>query len=192
MAKVGYVICIVPWLKKLFFIKKKKGKLRRVGFSRITILLDLRKVTLRGSQNPAPWSKARTKQTSALPSPSNSKEVFMRYQSYPYKRIVIKRRQKQGIWDDPNILSEPSKKHETDDEEWRGTPKPYATLNRCLTSLWSSTTLRSVSMVFRIPMAVTALSSLPSSSGPVWITWLNVIACNEEYIIKWVPWWLSG
>lgn len=47
------------------------------------------------------------------------------------------------------------------------------------TSLWSSTTLNNVSMVLRMPMAVTALSSPPSSSGPVWITWLNVIACQR-------------
>ncbi len=45
-----------------------------------------------------------------------------------------------------------------------------------LTSLWSSTTLSSVSMVLRMPMAVTALSSPPSSSGPVWITLLKVMA----------------
>lgn len=49
-----------------------------------------------------------------------------------------------------------------------------------LTSLWSSTTLSNVSMVLRMPIAVTALSSPPSSSGPVWITWLNVIACQRE------------
>lgn len=48
-----------------------------------------------------------------------------------------------------------------------------------LTSLWSSTTLSNVSMVLRMPIAVTALSSPPSSSGPVWITWLNVIACQR-------------
>lgn len=49
-----------------------------------------------------------------------------------------------------------------------------------LTSLWSSTTLSNVSIVLRMPIAVTALSSPPSSSGPVWITWLNVIACQRE------------
>ena len=49
-----------------------------------------------------------------------------------------------------------------------------------LTSLWSSTTLSNVSMVLRMPIAVTALSSPPSSSGPVWITWLNVMACQRE------------
>lgn len=49
-----------------------------------------------------------------------------------------------------------------------------------LTSLWSSTTLSNVSIVLRMPIAVTALSSPPSSSGPVWITWLNVIACQKE------------
>lgn len=60
---------------------------------------------------------------------------------------------------------------------------------RLLTSLWSSTTLSNVSMVFRMPIAVTALSSPPSSSGPVWITWLNVIACQSKQRPLWFCLW---
>lgn len=56
------------------------------------------KGNLRGNQNPEPWGKDNT--IELVPIPPNSKEPKIRYQSYPYKREIVKRWQNQGAWED--------------------------------------------------------------------------------------------